>query len=89
MKNRELKGIVGALAVAGFAYAAKKAIQKRSFFKELMDEFDVKEKSPLAFADKIREMDEEKYNDLKERIKSHFSSKCCCKDACKTESANA
>lgn len=89
MKNRELKGILGALAVAGFAFAAKKAIEKRGVVKELMEEFDIKDKSPLALADKIREMDEEKYNDFKERIKSQFFSKCCCKGSCKTEKEEA
>lgn len=89
MKNSGMKGALGALAVVGVALAAKKMAERRNFFKSLMAEYDIKEKSPLAFADKIRELDDEKYNELKEKIKTQFASKCCCKGACKTEKAEA
>lgn len=88
MKNSGMKGALGALAVVGIALAAKKMSERRHFFKGLMEEYGIKEKSPLAFADKIRELDDEKYNELKEKIKIQFSSKCC-KGFCKTHDAEA
>lgn len=89
MKNSSMKGAFGALAVVGVALAAKKMMDRRNFFKGLMDEYGIKERGPLAFADKIRELDDEKYNELKEKIKDKFSSKCCSKSFCKTEKAEA
>ena len=82
MKNSSLKGALGALAVVGIAAAAKKVCERRKFFKEIMEEYGIKEKSPFAFADKIRELDDEKYSELKDKIKSRFASKCCHKGHC-------
>lgn len=82
MKNSGLKGALGALAVVGVALAAKKVCERRKFMKGIFEEYDIEEKSPFGLADKIRELDDEKYAELKERFKSQFSSKCCRKSAC-------
>lgn len=89
MKNSSLKGALGALAVVAIAFAAKKAAERRNFFKNLMDEYDIKERTPFGFADKIREMDDEKYAELKDKLKTQFASKCCHKSACRTEKSEA
>ncbi|MCQ4034672.1 hypothetical protein [Kaistella montana] len=81
MKNSNLKGAIGALAVVGLALAAKKISQKRKFMKGIFEEYDIQEKTPFGFADKIREMDDEKYAELKSKMKENFASKCC-KRAC-------
>ncbi|QRA41299.1 hypothetical protein [Chryseobacterium cucumeris] len=80
MKNSALKGALGALAVAGVALIAKKAIQRRRFIKGIFDEYGIKKKSPFGLADKIREMNEEDYQELKGKFKKEFRSKCCKKD---------
>ncbi|QBA21158.1 hypothetical protein EU348_08135 [Chryseobacterium indologenes] len=80
MKNSALKGALGALAVAGVALIAKKAIQRRKFIKGIFDEYGIKEKSPFGLADKIREMNEEDYQELKGKFKKEFRSRCCKKD---------
>ncbi|MGR3857026.1 MULTISPECIES: hypothetical protein [Chryseobacterium] len=80
MKNSALKGALGALAVAGVALIAKKAIQRRRFIKGIFDEYGIKEKSPFGLADKIREMNEEDYQELKGKFKKEFRSRCCKKD---------
>lgn len=77
MKNSGMKGAFGALAVAGVVLAAKKLAKKRNFIKDIMDQYGIKEKSPLAFADRIRELDDEQYSELKKKFKSQFASKCC------------
>lgn len=79
MKNSVLKGILGAVAVAGVAAIAKKTIERKRFVKVIFEEYDIKEKSPFGLADKIREMNDEDYQGLKEKFKKEFSSKCCCK----------
>lgn len=80
MKNSVLKGALGALAVAGVAIIAKKAIQRKRFIKGIFDEYGIKEKSPFGLADKIREMNEEDYQELKGKFKKEFHSRCCKKD---------
>lgn len=80
MKNSALKGALGALAVAGVAIIAKKTIQRKRFIKGIFDEYGIKEKSPFGLADKIREMNEEDYQELKGKFKKEFRSKCCKKD---------
>jgi len=77
MKNSVLKGALGALAVAGVAIIAKKAIERKRFVKGIFEEYDIKEKSPFGLADKIREMDEEQYQELKGKFKKEFASRCC------------
>lgn len=89
MKNSNLKGALGALAVVGVAFAAKKMCERRKFMKGIFEDYDIKEKTPFGFADKIRELDDEKYAELKEKFKAKFSSKCCSKNAFKTEKAEA
>lgn len=76
MKNSVLKGALGALAVAGIAVIAKKAIERKRFVKGIFEEYGIKEKSPFGLADKIREMDEEQYQELKGKFKKEFASKC-------------
>lgn len=89
MKNSNLKGALGVLAVVGVALAAKKMSERRKFMKGIFEEYDIKEKTPFGFADKIRDMDDEKYAELKEKFKTQFSSKCCRKTACNKEVAEA
>lgn len=89
MKNSVLKGVLGAFAVAGVAMVAKKVIERKRFVKGVFDEYGIKEKSPFGLADKIREMDEEQYQELKGKFKKEFASKCCKKDAKKEEFAEA
>jgi len=89
MKNSVLKGVFGAFAVAGVAMVAKKVIERKRFVKGVFDEYGIKEKSPFGLADKIREMDEEQYQELKGKFKKEFASKCCKKDAKKEEFAEA
>jgi hypothetical protein len=85
MKNSVLKGILGAVAVAGVAIIAKKVIERKRFVKGIFNEYGIKEKSPFALADKIREMDEEQYQELKGRFKKEFASRCCHKNFNKKE----
>ncbi|GEN71654.1 hypothetical protein [Chryseobacterium lathyri] len=77
MKNSALKGVLGALAVVGVALVAKKAIQRKRFIKGIFSEYGIKEKSPFGLADKIREMNEEQYQELKGKFKKEFASRCC------------
>lgn len=81
MKNSVLKGALGALAVAGIAVAAKKIIERKRFVRSIFNEYGIKEKSPFGLADKIREMNEEQYQELKGKLKKEFTSGCCRKDA--------
>jgi len=76
MKNSVLKGVLGALAVAGVAMVAKKAIERKKFVKGIFEEYGIKEKSPFGLADKIREMNEEQYQELKGKFKKEFASRC-------------
>lgn len=80
MKNSALKGALGALAVVGVALIAKKAAQRKKFIKGIFDEYGIKEKSPFGLADKIREMNDEDYQELKGKFKKEFGSRCCRKD---------
>ena len=89
MKNSVLKGVLGALAVAGVAMAAKKVIERKRFVRGIFNEYGIKEKSPFGLADKIREMDEEQYQELKGKFKKEFASRCCRKDAKKTDLTEA
>lgn len=79
MKNSVLKGILGAVAVAGVAMVAKKAIERKKTIKGILGEYGITEKSPFGLADKIREMDEDQYQELKAKLKEEFASSCCCK----------
>ena len=80
MKNSILKGVLGALAVAGVAMVARKVIERKRFVRGIFNEYGLKEKSPFGLADKIREMDEEQYQELKGKLKKEFKSRCCKKD---------
>ena len=77
MKNSALKGALGALAVVGVALAAKKIAQRKRFMKGIFNEYGIKEKSPFGLADKIREMNDEQYQELKGKFKKEFHSRCC------------
>ncbi len=79
MKNSVVKGALGALAVAGIAMIAKKAIQRKRFVKGLFEEYGIRDKSPFGFTDRIREMDEEQYQELKGKLKKEFASRCSCR----------
>ncbi|WP_294288662.1 hypothetical protein [uncultured Chryseobacterium sp.] len=76
MKNSVVKGALGALAVAGVAMIAKKAIRRKRFVKGVFEEYGIREKSPFGLADKIREMSDEDYQELKGKFKKEFASKC-------------
>ncbi|MEG2079461.1 hypothetical protein [Chryseobacterium sp.] len=80
MKKSILKGVLGALAVAGVAMVARKVIERKRFVRGIFNEYGIKEKSPFGLADKIREMDEEQYQELKGKLKKEFKSRCCKKD---------
>lgn len=89
MKNSNLKGAFGALVLVGVAIAIKKMSERRKFMKGIFEEYDIKERSPFGFADKIRELDDEKYAELKGKIKEKFATKGCCKRNWKKENAEA
>ncbi|WP_415327705.1 hypothetical protein [Chryseobacterium sp. MMS23-Vi53] len=76
MKNSVLKGALGALAIVGVAAIVKKAAQRKRFVKGIFDEYGIKERSPFGLADKIREMNEEQYEELKGKFKKEFASRC-------------
>jgi len=76
MKNSVVKGALGALAVAGVAMIAKKAMQRKRFVKGIFEEYGIREKSPFGLADKIREMDDAQYQELKGKFKKEFASAC-------------
>ncbi|KUJ56757.1 hypothetical protein [Chryseobacterium aquaticum] len=80
MKNSVLKGVLGALAVAGVAVVAKKVIERKRFVRGIFNEYGIKEKSPFGLADKIREMDEEQYQEMKGKLRKEFASRCCKKE---------
>lgn len=77
MKNSTVKGALGALAVVGGFLAVKKIAQRKRFMKSIFEEYDIKERTPFGFADRIREMNDEQYSELKNKIKKQFASKCC------------
>ncbi|MDH6254252.1 hypothetical protein M2347_003979 [Chryseobacterium sp. H1D6B] len=77
MKNSALKGALGALAVVGVALVAKKMAERKRFVRGIFNEYDIKERSPFGLADKIREMNDEQYQELKGKFKKEFASKCC------------
>lgn len=76
MKNSVLKGALAALAVVGVAAVVKKAAQRKRFVKGIFEEYGIKEKSPFGLADKIREMNDEQYQELKGKFKKEFASGC-------------
>ena len=77
MKNSSLKGAFGALAVVGGLLAVKKIKERRKVMNGILEEYDIKEKTPFGFADKIRELNDEQYQDLKSKLKKQFNNKCC------------
>ncbi|MBW8361253.1 MAG: hypothetical protein K0M56_03595 [Kaistella sp.] len=89
MKNSGLKGAFGALALVGVAFAVKKMAERRKFMKGVFEEYGIKEKTPFGFADKIREMDDKQYSELKGKIKEQFASRCCTDFSRKKEAAEA
>ena len=89
MKNSSLKGVFGVLAAVGIAVAVKKMAERKRSIKGIFAEYDIKERSPFGFADKIREMDDEKYAELKSKIKEKFASKHCCKRNSRRKNAEA
>ena len=82
MKNSSLKGALGALAVVGGVLIAKKVCDRRKFIKGIFDEYDIKEKTPFGLADRIREMNDDDYQSLKNKFKAEFTAKCCSKKTC-------
>ncbi|SEG61108.1 hypothetical protein SAMN05421847_2952 [Halpernia humi] len=78
MKNSNLKGVFLTLAAVGVALTVKKMSDRKKEVKGILAEYEIKGRTPFAFTDKIREMDDEKYAELKNRIKENFASKRCC-----------
>jgi hypothetical protein len=60
------KGILAIAGLAAIAIIAKKAQKRKAFVRGIFDEYDVKERTPFGFADRIRTMNDEEYNSLKE-----------------------
>ena len=89
MKNSNLKNAFGALAVVGIALAVKKMAERKKTMKGIFEEYDIKERTPFGFADKIRELDDEKYAELKSKMKEKFASKRCCNRPSRREHAKA
>jgi hypothetical protein len=71
------KGILAIAGLAAIAIIAKKAQKRKAFVKGIFDEYDVKERTPFGFADRIRTMNDDEYNAMKEKVKSHFRRGCC------------
>ena len=82
MKNSSLKGALGALAVVGVALAAKKIGERKRAVNGLLEEYDIKERSPFGVADKIREMSDEEYSEFKGKVKEKFASRGCKGSSC-------
>ncbi|QOW10234.1 hypothetical protein Q73A0000_07575 [Kaistella flava (ex Peng et al. 2021)] len=82
MKNSNVKGVLGALAVVGIAMLVKKMADRRKTMKAIFAEYGIKEKTAFGVVDKIRELDKDKYEELKNKFKTQFASKCC-KKRCK------
>ena len=79
MKNSSFKGVFGVLAAVGIAVAVKKMADRKRTIKGIFEEYDIKERTPFGFADKIREMDDEKYAEMKSKIKEKFAANRCYK----------
>ncbi len=71
------KGILAIAGLATIAIIAKKAQKRKAFVKGILDEYDVKERTPFGFADRIRTLSDEEYNSLKEKVKSQLGRGCC------------
>lgn len=71
------KGILAIAGLAAIAIIAKKAQKRKAFVKGIFDEYDVKERTPFGFADRIRTMNDEEYNSLKEKVRTQFGRGCC------------
>ena len=71
------KGILAIAGLAAIAIIAKKAQKRKAFVRGIFDEYDVKEKTPFGLADRIRTMNDEEYNALKEKVRTQFGSGCC------------
>ncbi len=71
------KGILAIAGLAAVAIIAKKAQKRKAFVRGIFDEYDVKERTPFGFADRIRTMTDEEYNALKEKVKTQFAGGCC------------
>lgn len=77
MKNSNVKTVLGAFAVLGLAMAANKMYQRRKAMKAILEEYGIKEKTAFGVVDKIREMNDEKYTEMKDKIKNQYKSECC------------
>ncbi len=71
------KGILAIAGLAGIAIIAKKAQKRKAFVRGIFDEYDVKERTPFGFADRIRTMNDEEYNSLKDKVRTQFGHGCC------------
>lgn len=89
MKNSNLKNAFGALAIVGIALAVKKMAERKKAMNGIFEEYNIKGSTPFAFADKIRDLDDEKYAELKTKIKAKFASNSCCKKSFKKEKVEA
>ncbi|KFC19495.1 hypothetical protein [Chryseobacterium sp. FH1] len=71
------KGILAIAGLAVIAIIARKAQRRKAFVKGIFDEYDVKERTPFGFADRIRTLTDDEYDGLKNKFKTEFQSKCC------------
>ena len=56
------KGILAIAGLAAIAIIAKKAQKRKAFVRRIFDEYDVKERTPFGFADRIRTLSDEDYS---------------------------
>lgn len=77
--NRRGNGLLGILAVVGGALFVKKMSDRRQNMCNTLADYGINERSPFAIADKIRAMDQEKYDELKDKMKQQFERGRCCK----------
>lgn len=71
------KGILAISGLAAIAIIAKKVQERKAFVRKIFDEYGVKERTPFGLADRIITMNDEDYNSLKDKVKSHFGRGCC------------
>lgn len=77
--NGNGKGILGLLAVAGAAVLVKKAVDKKRRVKGILRSYGIEDCRPVAIADKIRGMEQAKYDEMKAEIGDQM---CCKKPSC-------
>ncbi len=70
-------GLAGILAVVGGALLVKKFAKRRAIMRHTLAEYGINGHNPLAIADQVRAMDQEKYEHLKEKLEQQFNRSRC------------